>query len=299
MPLVRVLAVARRERGAPGSPRRIGSRACPRRRLAAPAARRVAPDQGDAPPLVPDRRQGAHGAHPAAQPLVARDPARQRAGVTTGPMPCEAGLAEIELDLVAHRAVVRTSEGATRDFALHDGLAVAAFYERLFAALDDLGVSCVIRPTPFDLADATAFLEDRSTAVRRRRGRALRAVLRSAADAFGEFSGRFSGKTSPVQLFWHSFDLAVTRFGRRAPASEGADPVTAEAYSHEVVSFGFWAGDDRIPMPAFYSYTAPEPPGLVEQPSPRRRPRGRRGRPARWPCCRTRTSARSRTCARR
>ena len=189
-------------------------------------------------------------------------------GVTTGPMPCEAGLAEIELDLVAHRAVVRTSEGATRDFALHDGLAVAAFHERLFAALDDLGVSCVIRPTPFDLADATPFPEDRehrsydADAVAR-----WWAVLRSAADAFGEFSGRFSGKTSPVQLFWHSFDLAVTRFsGRRAPPSEGADPVTAEAYTHEVVSFGFWAGDDRIPMPAFYSYTAPEPPGLVEQP---------------------------------
>jgi hypothetical protein len=70
-----------------------------------------------------------------------------------------------------------------------------------------------------------------------------------------------------VQLFWHSLDLAVTRFsGRRAPPIEGADPVTAEAYSQEVISFGFWAGDDRIPAPAFYSYTAPEPPGLTERP---------------------------------
>jgi Family of unknown function (DUF5996) len=70
-----------------------------------------------------------------------------------------------------------------------------------------------------------------------------------------------------VQLFWHSLDLAVTRFsGRRAPPIEGADPVTAEAYSQEVVSFGFWAGDDRLPAAAFYSYTAPEPPTLTEQP---------------------------------
>jgi hypothetical protein len=128
-------------------------------------------------------------------------------------------------------------------------------------------VRCAILPTPFDLGDSPAFPDDEehrsydAEAVGR-----WWAVLRSTAEAFGAFSGRFSGKTSPVQLFWHSFDLAVTRFsGRRAPPVEGADPVTAEAYSHEVVSFGFWAGDDRIPAPAFYSYTAPEPAGLTER----------------------------------
>jgi hypothetical protein len=72
---------------------------------------------------------------------------------------------------------------------------------------------------------------------------------------------------SPVHLFWHSLDLAVTRFsGRRAPPRAGADPVTGEAYSHEVISFGFWSGDDNTHGPAFYSYTAPEPSGLTDQP---------------------------------
>jgi hypothetical protein len=62
-------------------------------------------------------------------------------------------------------------------------------------------------------------------------------------------------------------DLALTRFsGRRAPDMPGADAVTRDAYSHEVVSFGFWAGDDHTPEPAFYSYTAPEPEGLRDQP---------------------------------
>ncbi len=74
-----------------------------------------------------------------------------------------------------------------------------------------------------------------------------------------------SGKTSPVQLYWHSFDLAVTRFsGRRAPEREGK--VDREAYSHEVISFGFWPGDKNVRSPAFYSYTAPEPEGLTDQP---------------------------------
>ena len=75
------------------------------------------------------------------------------------------------------------------------------------------------------------------------------------------------GKTSPVQLYWHSFDLAVTRFsGRRAPVRPGADKVTREAYSHEVISCGFWPGDPSFREPAFYSYTAPEPENLTEQP---------------------------------
>jgi len=70
-----------------------------------------------------------------------------------------------------------------------------------------------------------------------------------------------------VHVFWHSFDLAHARFsGRPAPVGD-VDPVTAEAYSHEVIAFGFWPGDDRrSPYPAFYSYTAPEPDGLRERP---------------------------------
>ena len=67
-----------------------------------------------------------------------------------------------------------------------------------------------------------------------------------------------------MQLFWHGFDLAHARYsGRRVP-TVGADPVNAEAYSHEVIAFGFWPGDDRsTPFPAFYSYTAPAPDGLT------------------------------------
>ncbi len=71
------------------------------------------------------------------------------------------------------------------------------------------------------------------------------------------------GKSSPVHFFWGSFDLAVTLFpGRRAPERPGAERMTREAYSHEVISCGFWPGNDGFPTPAFYAYTSPEPPGL-------------------------------------
>ena len=88
-------------------------------------------------------------------------------------------------------------------------------------------------------------------------------ILVQVDQVLKEFAGRFNGKTSLVHLFWHGFDLAVTRFsGKRAPERPDADGVTREAYSHEVISSGFWPGDKQMRAPAFYSYTAPEPEGL-------------------------------------
>ena len=79
------------------------------------------------------------------------------------------------------------------------------------------------------------------------------------------FAGRFVGKQTPPHLFWHSFDLALTRFsGRAAPPMSGGTQADREAYSHEVVSFGFWPGDDNLPEPAYYAYTYPEPTGLAD-----------------------------------
>jgi hypothetical protein len=70
---------------------------------------------------------------------------------------------------------------------------------------------------------------------------------------------------SPVHFFWGSFDLAVTRFsGRTAPPREGADRIQQEAYSHEVISAGFWPGNGGLGEAAFYCYAAPVPAGMAE-----------------------------------
>jgi Family of unknown function (DUF5996) len=96
--------------------------------------------------------------------------------------------------------------------------------------------------------------------------RRFHGILDWTDGVFEEFSGWFNGKTSPIHLFWHSFDLAVSRFsGRTAPPIE-AGRVDREAYSHEVIAFGFWPGDDNVPDATYYSYTAPEPAGLRDQP---------------------------------
>ena len=188
-------------------------------------------------------------------------------GLTTGPNPYGDETFEVFFDFVAHELRVAVSTGATFSFTLEDGMSVADFYRELLAGLGALGIEVAIDPTPYHIGgdpfdqDATHVSYDKGYAARYWR------ILVQVDQIFKEFSGRFNGKTSPVHLFWHGFDLAVTRFsGRRAPERERADKVTREAYSHEVISFGFWPGDRNTPAPAFYSYTAPEPEGLTRQP---------------------------------
>jgi hypothetical protein len=92
-------------------------------------------------------------------------------------------------------------------------------------------------------------------------------ILLVVDSIFQEFRSRFTGKNSPVHFFWGSFDLCVTRFsGRRAPERDGADAVTREAYSHEVISAGFWPGGGEMKGAAFYTYAAPEPAGYGQSP---------------------------------
>jgi hypothetical protein len=190
-------------------------------------------------------------------------------GLTTRRLHSVNGVAfQIDFDFVDHRLVVTTERGETDAFALADGLSVAAFDEQLHAILARLVVDVPIRETPYGVPMTTPFTDDRehasydADAVER-----FWRILGWTDGVFEEFSGWYCGKTSPVHLFWHSLDLAVTRFGgRRAPAIPDADPVTREAYTHEVVSFGFWSGDDIDREPSYYSYTAPEPDGLRDRP---------------------------------
>ena len=189
-------------------------------------------------------------------------------GLTTRNMHQHGIAFAVEFDFIEHRLVVRTDRGDVNSFELVDGLSVADFDARFHELLGRAGVDVAIRERPFGVPMTTPFREDREHASYQaeyveRFWRALGWV----DEVFTEFAGWFCGKASPVHLFWHSFDLAHTRFsGRPAPPVAGRDAVTDEAYSHEVISFGFWAGDDNVGEAAFYSYTSPEPAGLRAEP---------------------------------
>lgn len=189
-------------------------------------------------------------------------------GLTTRRMRGPSNVAfQIDFDFVDHQLQVRTTAGTGESFPLYDGLSVAEFDQRLHALLARLGLDVAIKEEPFGVPLTTPFPVDRDHAsydpdavVRFWR------ILDWSDAVFDEFSGWFCGKTSPVHFFWHSFDLALSRYvGRAAPIAPERDSVNAEAYSHEVIAFGFWAGDEQIPEPSYYSYTFPEPNGLRDR----------------------------------
>ncbi|MGW0693039.1 DUF5996 family protein [Streptomyces sp. NPDC002738] len=192
-------------------------------------------------------------------------------GITTRPMGQIDGnpIFTIDFDFVGHQLIVARLDGMTVSFPL-SRMSVASFHKGVMAALDALGVRVDIdNPRPFDLPDADRpFSEDTEhAAYDPEHATRYWQVLSQVALVLEEFAARFSGKVSPVHHFWHTFDIAHTRFSeRRIDQPPQIDPVSREAYSREVVSFGFWFGDDSFAEPAFYSYTAPEPAQLAEEP---------------------------------
>ncbi|MEQ1921906.1 MAG: DUF5996 family protein [Pyrinomonadaceae bacterium] len=192
-------------------------------------------------------------------------------GLTTRTIPHAGGSFEIEFDFHDHALKIKMSDGRYEDFALYDGLSVADFYASLFSNLAKLGLRPEIKAEPYEAPSTTPFADDHENkSYDKEYVERFHKILVAVDDIFEEFRGRFTGKSTPVHLFWHSFDLALTRFsGKPAPPIDGANMVTREAYSHEVVSFGFWFGDDKensVAAPAFYSYTAPAPAGLADEP---------------------------------
>lgn len=189
-------------------------------------------------------------------------------GLTTGLLHHAGAAFDVALDLVGHELVVRTLDGRTCTFSLANGVSVADFLARLHSALDELGVDVEIQEKPFGVPMTTPFSEDteHSSWDREAVERFHRALVWSSS-VLEEFSGWFAGKSSPVQLFWHSFDLSLTRFSGRPGLAIASDAVNREAYSHEVTLFGFWMGDDRtFPDASYYAFIVPEPAGLRDAP---------------------------------
>jgi hypothetical protein len=184
-------------------------------------------------------------------------------GLSTAAMPYGEQFLEIEFDFIHHRLRFRTSTGATVDVPLQ-AQSVASFYAAYQQTLANLRMPVKIWPVPVELSKPIPFAEDTvHCAYDPDAAQRFWRVLMSADLMLQKFSSRFLGKVSPVHFFWGSFDLAVTRFsGRPAPPWKGADAVTREAYSQEVISAGFWPGNGGYGKAAFYCYAAPAPTGL-------------------------------------
>ena len=179
---------------------------------------------------------------------------------------------EIQFNFIDHKLEIFSSAGQSLSFDLYDGLSVAEFYNRLIDNLRQLKIDVRIVDRPYSLPDehpiTTPFnqLTEYHSYDKEYISRYWKIML-WVNNVFTNFSGRFYGKTCPVHIYWHHMDVTVTRFsGKKWPLPEGMSIPNKDAYSHEVISFGFWVGDDNVPAPAFYSYTYPSPEGLQKTP---------------------------------
>jgi Family of unknown function (DUF5996) len=201
-----------------------------------------------------------HGWHVALQPRAN--------GLETLPTAADGGRTfTLVLDLCRHAIVLWVSDEAREEVPLNAG-SIAALHSRLVTMLDRNGLPSSFNGTPSEMENAVPFAQDKAPRdYSRDSANRLREALAAIAPVFERFRAGFSGKASPVQLWWGAFDLAVSRFsGRKAPRHPGGMPglpdrITREAYSDEVTSGGFWAGGVTAAEPFFYSYIYPESPG--------------------------------------
>jgi hypothetical protein len=187
-------------------------------------------------------------------------------GLTTSAIPYRGGNFEIQFDFIDHELRIQTSWDRAQTMPLK-AQSVADFYAAFVTALKKLGIQVKIWSTPVEVPNPVPFEKDtKHASYDPEYAHRFWQILVLTHNVFEEFRARFIGKCSPVHFFWGSFDLAVTRFsGRRAPERPGADAVTREAYSHEVISAGFWPGGGAVKGAAYYAYAAPEPGGFGAQ----------------------------------
>jgi Family of unknown function (DUF5996) len=188
-------------------------------------------------------------------------------GLTTSAIPWRGDELEVEFDFRQHVVEMRLGTGKRAAVRL-GGRPVWEFYAEYLWALSGLGVDVKLWPMPVEVADPVRFDLDSAErpydedAVER-----LHQILMGVDALLKRFATGFQGKISPVHFFWGSFDLCCTRFsGRPCAGPPRPDKMQQEAYSHEVISAGWWPGNGGYGAAAFYCYAAPSPEGLAGKP---------------------------------
>jgi hypothetical protein len=183
-------------------------------------------------------------------------------GLTTLPLTHGNRTFTIAFDFIDHELVVATSDGDRRSLKLVPR-SVADFYREVMSLLAAMSLPVKIWPVPVEIPDPVPFEQDtQHHSYDPEYANRFWRILVQVERVFTGSRCTFVGKSSPAHFFWGSFDLAVTRFsGRAAPPREGP-AFMRDAYSHEVISHGFWPGSGPVLEPAFYAYAVPQPEGL-------------------------------------
>jgi Family of unknown function (DUF5996) len=186
-------------------------------------------------------------------------------GWETAPLPAPDGSGSlvVALDLRTHEAVVEHSGGQTRRVPLTPDRPVAEVTREVLAAVTELAGAVRIDPTPQEVGWSVPLDEDYEHA--RYDAGAVGEYFAAATQAgllLAAFRAPYRGRSTPVNAWWGSFDLAVVLFSGVPVTPPSDDFIMRNAADAQLIEIGWWPGDPRYPRAAFYAYAYPASPGF-------------------------------------
>ena len=188
-------------------------------------------------------------------------------GLTTGPIPYRNQIFEIRFDFISHKVEIFDSAGSVKTIDLVPRT-VAEFYKLVLSSLREIGIEVFIAPAPQEMENTIPLETDTvhcsydPESVNR-----FFTIIASLEGVFEKFRTGFSGKSSPVQFWWGSFDIAISRYcGRPCSAPPKANRMSRIGCDEEHYAVGFWPGSGKLLKPAFYAYGYPAAPGIEKSP---------------------------------
>src|SRR3954449_5705236 len=183
-------------------------------------------------------------------------------GLETLPLPAPdgSGALVVALDLHRHEAVVEHSDGRDQRLPLTPDRPVGEVTRALVGAVSSLGGEVAIDPTPQEVSWEVPLDEDEQH--RHYDPDQVAAYFRAATQAalaLAAFRAPYRGRSTPVNAWWGSFDLAVSLFSGRAAEPPANDFITRNSADAQQIEVGWWPGDPRYPHAAFYAYAFPAP----------------------------------------
>jgi hypothetical protein len=179
------------------------------------------------------------------------------------PAPDGSGAIVVALDLRAHEAIAEHTGGRTERVALTPNRSVGAVTRDVLDAVAALGGRVEIDPTPQEVPWSVALDEDEQHATYDpEQVRAYFAAATEAALVLATFRAPYRGRSTPVNAWWGSFDLAVNLFSGRPADPPSDDFIMRNAMDAQEIAVGWWPGDQRYDKAAYYAYAHPAPPGF-------------------------------------
>src|SRR5205807_7283615 len=183
-------------------------------------------------------------------------------GWETGPMPAPNGSGALAfgLDLHGHEAVVEHSDASASRIALTPDRPVGEVAREVLGAARTVGGDFEINPTPQEVSWTVPL--DQDDQHRRYDPDAVSSYFAAATQAalvLAAFRAPYRGRSTPVNAWWGSFDLAVSLFSGRSAEPPSDDFIWRNAGDAQQIEVGWWPGDPRYPKAAFFAYAYPAP----------------------------------------